>query len=94
MTDWIDEPTYDPSQVYKTSAAEALADLDFDEQCAVICAEFTKPKRSDTVRRKLMTYWRTICAWEEDRPDLFDACLYAFVAEMEARNASAPDGIR
>lgn len=94
MTDWIDQTTYDPSQIYKTSAADALTDLDFDEQFAVICAEFQKPKRTDTVRRKLMTYWRVICNWQDDRPDLFDACLYAFVAEMEDRNASAPDGIR
>lgn len=94
MTDWIDQQNYDPSKIYKTSAADALVDLDCDEQFAVICAEFKKPKRIETVRRKLQTYWRIISNWQDERPDLFDACLYAFVAEMEERNASAPDGIR
>lgn len=92
--DWIDREDFNPSSTYRVSAADALADLDFDEQFDAIVGEFRKPKKLETVRRKMMTYWRVICQWQDDRPDLFDRIFYEYVAEIDARAASEPGGSR
>jgi len=89
----IVQAEYSASEIYGVGAAESLSDLTPEQQLDVICAEFAKPKKLQTVRRKLAAYWTIISAWREDRPDLFDAALYEFVSELENRHASAPDGI-
>lgn len=79
--------------VDKGFLAEAIADLPMQHQFELIAAELQKPKRSETIRRKLAAYWPQIEEWQETAPELFDAIFYVFVAEVEARHASAPDGI-
>lgn len=71
----------------------AIADLTPEDQCRVICAALAKPVKAATIRRALLSYWWTVEKWETERPDLFDRVLYQFVAEIEERNASAPDGM-
>jgi len=75
-------------------AADFVADLPPEEQLATICAEMARPVRAETVRRRLLMYWPLISTWAEERPEFFDAVIYQFVAEIEQRHASAPDGIR
>lgn len=67
--------------------ADSIAELQPEEQCDLICRELEKPKRADTIRRKLKTYWPAIAAWPEDQNELFDRVIYTAVDELEQRNA-------
>lgn len=90
--DWIDQDDRQPHHRFGVSPADALLDYDADEQCRIICGELARPKRIDTIRGKLMAYWRIVQPWASERPDLFDTILFEYVAEIEARHASAPGG--
>lgn len=86
----VPAPGYD----FSFGAADSLADMSPAEQCAVICGELEKPRKPETIRRKLLIYWPIISNWHGEHPELFDTVLCVFVAEIEARHAAAPDGIR
>lgn len=71
---------------------DALNDMTPEQQCDLICGELAKPIMAATVRTKFSIYWHILQAWREERPDLFDEVLFSFVAEIDARNASAAGG--
>ena len=84
----------EPNEPMTFDVIGALEDSTPEQQLALICAEMAKPVKPETVRRKFMQYWPIVRPWALDRPEFFDAVIYQFAAELEARHASAPDGIR